>query len=144
MNNWFQTKVKQKIGDLSSDTEEAATSYKKFLSKVEETNQTISQRADSEVARIRAEQKKLIQDTARFYHDKAKAINTADKTNTKSVIQVEQKLGEVEQLMAQENSYEILRLIEKPLHDLKKLTEVQQNKVSDERSSFIYFKGDLH
>ncbi|XP_038058711.1 E3 ubiquitin-protein ligase TRIM33-like [Patiria miniata] len=129
----------EKKAILSNANECIAESRLKLDIMFESTNENISQKADKEVARIRALEQKIKKEAKNIYEDRVKTFETAKNNNNEELKEAKQTLDEVNQLMAQEIQTEILDLKPKLLHNFKELMKKQPENVSD-KLHFIDFE----
>ncbi len=134
--------VRKKIQTFNVAIQEIDMSRKKLDSKFAATKEKISKKADDEiakeVARIREEQQKLMQEAEQIYKCRVKTMKTARVTNSKKMNKAVLKQDEVIQLMEQQIN--IVHHIEQFLQDLKEYREMKSTKVPD-GLTYMDFKG---
>ena len=123
---------KSKVNIITA-MEQASESRNKLNSAFAETNGKISQM-------ILEMEHKLKQEAEHIYNDKVKTFETDEAKNSKEVTLADHKLDEVNRLMAQGSSHEILHLKSKLLHNLKELIGIQPEKLADNLS--LDFEGE--
>ena len=131
-------KAEKSLADIRTAMTEASESRKKLTSAYVDTNKKISQKGAKEITKISEEEQRLKQDANKIYIGRIKTFETAEATNVNEVTQGERKLDEVNQLMAQGSSHEILDLKDKLLCNLKELMRKYPDKVTDR--SFMDFE----
>ena len=134
-------KAEQNKAEIITAMKEASKSRNKLESAFADTKKKISTKVAKELARIREEEQTLEQEADKIFKDRIKTFETAEATNSNEVTQADNKLDEVNRLIAQGSSHEILDLKQKLVHNLDELTGKQPEKVSD-RLSIMDFEAD--
>ncbi|XP_038053715.1 E3 ubiquitin-protein ligase TRIM56-like, partial [Patiria miniata] len=146
-------KCKKKVEELVANIGKSKTKLNKTIDKTCQSRKKlnkmfanikkkISEKAEREVAKIRQEEQKLLEETDRIYQERITPFEAAEATNRKEVTQTEHKLEEVKQLMNQASCYEILGLQQKLLHNLSELTGKQPQQVPDKLTFMNFEEGE--
>ncbi|XP_038059604.1 E3 ubiquitin-protein ligase TRIM33-like [Patiria miniata] len=136
------TKAEKKKTALSNAKKMTVKSRKKLEFMFETTNKKISQKADKEVARIRAWEQKIKKEAKEIYEDRVKTFETTENTNNEELKVAEQTLDEVNKIMTEEIQTQILDLKRKLLHNLKELMEKQPENVPYQFHFIDFHEGD--
>ncbi len=125
--------VRQSIKTFNIAIQEIDTSRKTLDSMFAATKEKTSKKADEEiakeVARIREEKQKLMQEAEQIYKDRVQTMETARATNSKEMSKAEHMQDEVNQLLHQ--GMKIVNHIEQLLQDHKEYREKKSTKVPD-------------
>ncbi|XP_038059085.1 E3 ubiquitin-protein ligase TRIM56-like [Patiria miniata] len=106
------------------------------------TKKRITKKADREVARIRAEEEKILNELKQTYFERVGIIKSAKAAYTKEVISTERKQKQVDNIVAQASCYEILKLQQKLLDNMRELISKQPEKVPTHLSIMEFEDGD--